>query len=163
MVRSSPVHCGALPHLMRCYIVWGSPHTQASVGGIFLVFKDTLQRPLLTCRWFSAVPSVSSNTFRTQEPRFPLGTTFCNSKWGAHPSPLHTSALALCFSTAKYACQEWLKSSHACKLGPILNETCRVVTGCIKTTPLRCLYALSGIAPPDIHRAVIAKAEHTGQ
>ncbi|KAJ8394058.1 hypothetical protein AAFF_G00054020 [Aldrovandia affinis] len=49
------------------------------------------------------------------------------------------------------------------KLDPILNETCRIVTGCIKTTPVHCLYALSGIAPPDIRRAVITKAKRTKQ
>ena len=86
-----------------------------------------------------------------------------NSKWGAHPSTLHTTALALCFSTAEYACPAWYKSSHAYKIDPILNETCRIVTGCIKTTPIPCLYALSGIAPPDIRRAVTAKAERTKQ
>ena len=48
-------------------------------------------------------------------------------------------------------------------MDPILNETCRIVTGCIKTTPIPCLYALSGIAPPDIRRAVTAKAERTKQ
>lgn len=81
-----------------------------------------------------------------------------NSKWGAHPSTLFTLALALCFSTAEYACPAWYKSSHARKLDPILNETCRIVTGCVKTTPVHCLYA-----PPDIRRAVIAKAECTKQ
>ena len=86
-----------------------------------------------------------------------------NSKWGAHPSTLRTTALALCFSTAEYACPAWYKSSHGCKIDPILNETCRIVTGCIKTTPTPCLYALSGIAPPGIRRAVIAKAERTKQ
>ena len=70
-----------------------------------------------------------------------------NSKWGAHPSTLRTTALALCFSTAEYACPAWYKSSHAYKIDPILNETCRIMTGCIKTTPIPCLYALSGIAP----------------
>ncbi|KAJ8404076.1 hypothetical protein AAFF_G00344260 [Aldrovandia affinis] len=57
----------------------------------------------------------------------------------------------------------WSRSCHARKLDPILNETCRIVTGCIKTTPVHCLHILSDIAPPDIRRAVITKAERTKQ
>ncbi|KAJ8406683.1 hypothetical protein AAFF_G00295990 [Aldrovandia affinis] len=90
-------------------------------------------------------------------------TTTNKLKVGGHPSTLRTLALALCFSTAEYACPTWSRSCHARKLDPILNETCRIVTGCIKTTPVHCLYALSGIAPPDICRAVITKAERTKQ
>ena len=86
-----------------------------------------------------------------------------NSKWGAHPSTLRTSALALCHSAAEYACPAWSTSSHCHKLDPILNETCRIVTGCIKTTPVQCLYALSGIAPPNIRRTVITNAERKKQ
>ena len=86
-----------------------------------------------------------------------------NSKWGAHPGTLRTSALALCFSAAEYACPVWSRSCHACKLDPILNDTCRIVTGCIRTTPVHCLYAVSGIAPPDIRRAVATQAESTKQ
>ena len=86
-----------------------------------------------------------------------------NSKWGAHPGTLRTSALALCFSAAEYACPVWSRSCHTHKLDPILNETCRIVTGCIKTTPVHCLYALSGIAPPDIRRAVTTQAERKKQ
>ena len=73
------------------------------------------------------------------------------------------SALALCYSAAEYACPAWSTSSHSHKLDPILNETCRIVTGCIKTTPVHCLYALSGIAPPDIRRTVITNAERKKQ
>ena len=32
-----------------------------------------------------------------------------NSKWGAHPSTLRTTTLALCFSIAEYACPAWYK------------------------------------------------------
>ena len=86
-----------------------------------------------------------------------------NLKWGAHPGTLRTSALALCFSVAEYACPVWSRSCHAQKLNPILKETCRRVTGCFKTTPAHCLYALSGMAPPDIRRAVITQVERKKQ
>lgn len=62
------------------------------------------------------------------------------SKWGAKPDVLRTTAQALCFSTAEYACPVWSRSAHAKKVDVSLNETCRLVTGCIKATPLDKLY-----------------------
>ena len=48
-----------------------------------------------------------------------------NSKWGTHPSTIKTTALALCYSTAEYACTVWERSAHAHKVGPVLNDACR--------------------------------------
>ena len=39
-----------------------------------------------------------------------------NSKWGTHPSTIKTTALALCYSTAEYACPVWERSAHAHKV-----------------------------------------------
>ena len=33
-----------------------------------------------------------------------------NSRWGAHPATVRTTALALCFSTAEFACSSWGRS-----------------------------------------------------
>ena len=54
------------------------------------------------------------------------------SKWGATPTTLRSSALALCYSAAEYACPVWERSTHAKKLDATLNETCRMITGCLK-------------------------------
>ena len=35
-----------------------------------------------------------------------------NSRWGAHPATVRTAALALCFSTAEYACSSCGRSRH---------------------------------------------------
>ena len=40
-----------------------------------------------------------------------------------------------------------------------LNETCRAITGTIRSTPVPCLYALAGIAPPHIRRHAQAEEE----
>ena len=61
------------------------------------------------------------------------------SKWGATPTTLRSSALALCYSAAEviaaeYACPVWERSTHAKKLDATLNETCRMITGCLKPT-----------------------------
>ena len=72
-----------------------------------------------------------------------------NSKWGANASTIRATALALCYSVAKYAAPVWATSSHAQKLNPELNSACRAVTGCLKPTNVEDLYLLAGIAPPD--------------
>ena len=86
-------------------------------------------------------------------------TKLGNSRWCAHPSMLHTTALALCYSCAEYACPVWERSAHAKKLDPALNNTCRCITGCLKPTDVNCLYLLSGIAPPNIRRGVASARE----
>ncbi|KAL7383211.1 hypothetical protein ABVT39_006598 [Epinephelus coioides] len=86
-----------------------------------------------------------------------------NSKWGADPSIVRTTALALCFSTAEYACSSWSRCHHTKLVDTALNDTCRIITGCIKSTPVPCLYALAGIAPPHIRRSIIAQDERRAQ
>ena len=86
-----------------------------------------------------------------------------NSKWGAHPSTIRTSGLALVYSVAGYACPVWGHSKHAGKLDPVLNETCRIITGCLKPTNVNSLYTLAGIAPPDIRRLVATMKEKKRQ
>ena len=67
-----------------------------------------------------------------------------NSKWGAHPSTIRTSGLALVYSVAEYASPVWGHSKHAGKLDPVLNETCRNITGCLKPTNVNSLYTRGG-------------------
>ena len=85
------------------------------------------------------------------------------SKWGATPTTLRSSALALCYSAAEYACPVWERSTHANKLDGTLNETCRMITGCLKPTNTNILPVLAGIAPSDIRRAVASRTERTRQ
>ena len=82
-----------------------------------------------------------------------------NSKWGADPKTLRTSALALAYSTAEYCAPVWEKSCHAKKVDAELNNTCRLITGTLRSTPLPTVYRLAGIAPPHIRRAVKAKTQ----
>ena len=77
-----------------------------------------------------------------------LLSQLANSKWGANPYTLRTTALALCFSTAEYACPEWERSAHAAKIDSALNDTCQRITGCLKPTPFNKVYSLAGIALP---------------
>ena len=86
-----------------------------------------------------------------------------NSKWGATPTTLRSSALALCYSAAEYACPVWERSTHAKKLDGTLNETCRMITRCLKPTNANNLLVLAVIAPSDIRRAVASRTERTRQ
>ncbi|KAI4822744.1 hypothetical protein KUCAC02_008273 [Chaenocephalus aceratus] len=72
--------------------------------------------------------------------------------WGANPQTLKSTALALCYSAAEYACPVWERAAHAKKLDPALNASFRIITGCLKSTPTDRLYILEGIAPPEIRR-----------
>ena len=62
-----------------------------------------------------------------------------------------------------YACPVWERSTHAKKLNATLNETCRMITGCLKPTNINSLPILAGIAPSDIRRAVASRTERTRQ
>ena len=86
-----------------------------------------------------------------------------NSKWGAHPETIRSTALALCYSTAEYASPVWSRSAHAKNINPMLNESCRCITGCLKPTNANSLHILSGISPPDIRRDVASRKERTVQ
>jgi hypothetical protein len=37
-------------------------------------------------------------------------------RWGASPDTLRSTALALCYSSAEYACPVWARSTHAKKI-----------------------------------------------
>ena len=74
------------------------------------------------------------------------------SSWGAHTRTLRTGALALVYSAAEYAAPAWCRSSHVKKLDVTLNDTMRIVNGCLRPTPVKYLPVLSGIAPPSLRR-----------
>ncbi|KAI4806603.1 hypothetical protein KUCAC02_017421, partial [Chaenocephalus aceratus] len=83
--------------------------------------------------------------------------------WGANPQTLKSTALALCYSAAEYACPVWERAAHAKKLDPALNASCRIITGCLKSTPTDRLYILASIAPPEIRRNAASKKERQQQ
>ena len=85
------------------------------------------------------------------------------SEWGATPTTLSSSALALCYSAAEYASPVWERSTHANKLDATLNESCRMITGCLKPTNTNSLPVLAGIAPSYTIRAVTSRTERTRQ
>ena len=74
------------------------------------------------------------------------------TSWGTRTPTLRTTALALVYSAAEYAAPAWCRSSHTKKLDTTLNDTLRIITGCLRPTPTEMLPVLSGIAPATIRR-----------
>ena len=81
---------------------------------------------------------------------------------GSHSN--HTQVVrssAICYSAAEYVCPVWERSTRAKKLDATLNETCRMITGCLKPTNTNSLHALAGIAPSDTRRTLASRMERT--
>lgn len=65
------------------------------------------------------------------------------SVWGSEPHALRVTAIALSFSIGDFASPVWERSTHTQKIDIALNETFRLITGCLKNTPVNKLYTLS--------------------
>ena len=86
------------------------------------------------------------------------------SSWGAYTSTLRTGALALVYSAAEYASPAWCRSTHTRKLDVALNDTMRIIAGCMIPTETTFLPVLAGITPPDIrHEACVARITATAK
>jgi len=85
------------------------------------------------------------------------------SKWGATPNTIRTTGLAFCFSADEYASPVWSQSKHSKHVDTALNETCRIITRCLKPTPFKYIYPLARIAPLKIQRYVATCMERTKQ
>lgn len=81
------------------------------------------------------------------------------TSWGTQPQTIRTSALALCYSAGEYASPVWYRSAHTKQVDIALNESCRIITGCLKPTPIEKVQLLAGIAPGEIRREVAANKE----
>ena len=58
----------------------------------------------------------------------------------------------LVYSAAEYASPVWSRSAHTGKLDVSLNDSMRIITGCMRPTETTFLPVLAGIVPPDIRR-----------
>lgn len=78
--------------------------------------------------------------------------------WGASPSTLRTSALALVYAPAEYCAPTWSRSTHTKLLDVSLNCTLRTITGCLHPTPVAQLPVLAGIPPAELRRQAASVA-----
>ena len=47
----------------------------------------------------------------------------------------------------------WRRSTHTCLIDSILNDTLRIVTGCLRPTPAKDLPVHAGIQPAELRRS----------
>ncbi|KAI5734624.1 hypothetical protein M8J77_008853 [Diaphorina citri] len=71
--------------------------------------------------------------------------------------------MALSMSTAEHAAPVEKNSAHSKQVVVAFNDTIRIVTGCLKPTPVQKIYPIVGIAPPKIRRQVAAEIERSKQ
>ena len=73
--------------------------------------------------------------------------------WGASFKAIRTSCLALAFAPAEYCVPVWCRSAHTKHIDVPLNESMRVITGCLRSTPTSFLPILSVITPSEKRRS----------
>jgi len=75
------------------------------------------------------------------------------SVWGAGATTLRTATLALVHSTAEYGAPVWYGSAHTRLIDLTINDALRIVTGCLRPTPVDNLPILAGIKPAELRRS----------
>ena len=74
------------------------------------------------------------------------------SGWGAGAKTLRIATLFLVHSTAEYCAPVWCLSDHTRLNDSVLNDSLRIVTGCLRPTPTDHLLVLSGSQPAELRR-----------
>ena len=65
------------------------------------------------------------------------------SGWGAGAKTLRIATLSLLYSIAEYCAPVWCRNAHTSHIDSVLNDTLRIVTGCLRRTPTDNLPILS--------------------
>ena len=84
--------------------------------------------------------------------RVALIRRLAGTTWGATAKTLRVSTQALVFSAAEYCAPVWSRSPHTKKVDVAINNALRIITGCLKPTPIVLLPVLAGIAPAGLRR-----------
>jgi len=64
----------------------------------------------------------------------------------------NNAAIALVHSTAEHCVPGWCRSAHNRLIDPVINDAFRIVTGCLRSTPVDNLPILAGIEPTELRR-----------
>ena len=84
--------------------------------------------------------------------RVALVRKLSRTNWGTSFDTLRTSTTAPVLAPAEYCAPVWCQSTHTKTLDVPLNEAMRIVSGCIRPTPLNFLPPHSEIQPPSCLR-----------
>ena len=79
--------------------------------------------------------------------RVTLLRRLAGSGWDASAKTLRIATLSLVYSTAEYCALVWCRSAHTRLIDSVLNNALRIITGCLRPTPMDHLPILSGIQP----------------
>ena len=71
---------------------------------------------------------------------------------GSGAKALLISALSLGYSTAEYCAPVWSRITHTRLIDSILNDALRIVTGCLRPTPMEDLPVFASIQPAEFRR-----------
>ncbi|KAJ3606507.1 hypothetical protein NHX12_026028 [Muraenolepis orangiensis] len=97
--------------------------------------------------------------------RVSLIRRLAGTTWGASARTLRISTQALVFSAAEYCAPVWSRSPHVKKVDPIINNALRIITGCLKPTPVSYLPVLATnvrISSPGLAAIIIGVPEEAG-
>jgi len=75
-----------------------------------------------------------------------------SSKWGSNTKTTRTATLALIHSAAKYCASVWCRSKHTRLVDKLIHDALRLVTGCLRPTPINNLFVLAGNIPTELRR-----------
>jgi len=84
--------------------------------------------------------------------RVALLRRLAGSGQGAGATTLRIATLVLVHSTAEYCTPVWCRSAHTSLIDPTINDTLRIVTGCLHHTPADNLPILADIQPAELRR-----------
>ena len=101
----------------------------------------------VTLDWTLSYKEHLSKTAAKLKSQNNLLSKLAGSSWGAYTKTLRTSVLALCYSVAEYCCPAWSRSSHTVSIDSQLNNTMRLISGCVRPTQTPWLPVLVNIAP----------------
>ena len=74
------------------------------------------------------------------------------SSCGEDAIELPTAIVALVHFTAEYCAPAWCGSTHTCLIDKPINDALRIVTKCLRATPMDNLFIFEGIQPTELYR-----------
>lgn len=99
---------------------------------------------------FNQHPEEVKNKLKTRNNN--IISKLAGTSLGSRENILRTSALALVYNAAEYCTPVWEINVYTRKMNIEINNTMRMISGCVKSTKVKWLLDLSNIVPPKTGR-----------